>query len=72
MFKFRPDWLLILPSILLTLISLTVLRSVAPQLVFTQLFSVAVALVIFLLFSIIDYEIIFSLHLIPEVYYDQS
>ncbi len=64
MFKFRPDWLLILPSIFLTLISLTVLRSVAPQLVITQLFFVAVAVVIFLLFSTIDYEIIFSLHFV--------
>jgi rod shape determining protein RodA len=64
MFKFRPDWLLILPVIFLILISLTILSSVAPQLLVTQVFFLITATVLFLFFSQLDYEVIFSLHFV--------
>ncbi len=62
MFKFRPDWFLILPSLLLILISLAIIRSVAPGLVFNQLIFVLIAIGLYFIFATVDYEVFFSLH----------
>lgn len=51
-----------MPILSLVIISLTILSSVAPQLIMAQTLFVCVALTAFLVFSLIDYEIIFSLH----------
>src|SRR3989344_3919 len=62
MAKLRFDWQLILPAILLTVTSLAILQSVAPQLVTNQLIFLAVAVGAFLIFNFIHHEIVFSLH----------
>jgi rod shape determining protein RodA len=61
MFKLHLDWWLTLPAILLCLLGITILRSVAPQLVGDQLIFMVVAALAFLALSFLDYDIIFSL-----------
>jgi rod shape determining protein RodA len=67
MFKFRPDWFLIIPSFLLVLISLTIIRSIAPDLVINQILFIFIGFLCFFIFSVLDYELIFSLHLVGFV-----
>lgn len=68
MFKFRPDWFLILPSSLLILSSLAIISSVAPELVFNQLLFVTVGILFYLFFTGIDYEVVFSLHFFSYIF----
>ncbi len=56
------DWLLIIPSLLLLILSVSILSSVAPDLAKTQLFFAIGVAAIFLVTTAIDLEIIFSLH----------
>jgi rod shape determining protein RodA len=60
----RPDWMLVIPAILLLMTGSAILRSVAPQLLMTQLFFIATAAFLFYFFSRLDYEIIFSLNFV--------
>jgi rod shape determining protein RodA len=69
MFKFRPDWFLILPAFLLMLISLTIIRSVAPDLIFNQILFIIIGSVFFLIFAAIDYEVVFSLHFFSYIFF---
>jgi rod shape determining protein RodA len=64
MFKFHFDWLIILPALLLLIISLTIIRSIAPQLFTAQLGFIAISVIVFFLVSAVDYEIIYSFHLL--------
>lgn len=57
MFRFRLDWWLILPSLLLLTLGVIVLRSVAPELVFNQALFIFVSICFFLIFSITDFQI---------------
>ncbi len=59
----RFDWWLVLPTIILVLIGLLMLRSVAPNQLVYQLVFILVSIAVFLLFSLTDYQLWFSLHL---------
>ena len=63
MFKFRPDWLLIIPSLILTSLGLLILRSVAPQVLLQQFLFFIVAILLFILVSSLDFQLFFSLYL---------
>src|SRR3989339_200471 len=60
--KIKFDWFLVLPALFLIALSLTVLRSIAPQIFITQLYFVLVSITAFLIVSSLDQELIFSLH----------
>lgn len=57
------DWWLIIPSLLLIVLGLTILRSIVPQLVLFQFIFFIISIFIFLFFSVIDYRIFVSLYL---------
>jgi rod shape determining protein RodA len=59
------DWILVLPILFLISMSLTVLRSVAPQLFLIQLNFVLLSAIVFVIISSMDFELLFSLHAIP-------
>jgi rod shape determining protein RodA len=63
MFKFKVDYYLAIPALLLSFLGLLVLRSVSSQLVLSQLGFVVIAALFFVFLSALDYKIIFSLHL---------
>jgi len=63
MFKPHFDWLIVLPSLLLLIISLTIIRSVSPQLFSIQLSFIIISIIIFFIISSLDYQIIYSFHL---------
>jgi rod shape determining protein RodA len=69
MFKFRPDWLLIIPSFLLVIISVTIIRSIAPEIVFNQVLFILVGIIFYFIFSAIDYELVFSLHYVNYFFF---
>ena len=56
------DWILVLPATVILALGILVLRSVAPELVTTQLIFVLVSVIAFIIFSHIDFDILFSLH----------
>lgn len=64
MFRAHVDWLLAIPSVILFVLSLTIIQSIAPQLVVPQLIFILISAVIFFLISSLDYEIIYSFHII--------
>lgn len=57
------DWWLVLPSLLLFILGLVVLRSVAPQYVIQQLIFFAFSAAVFWLVSSTDFQLPFTLHL---------
>lgn len=61
--KPRIDWWLVTPSFFLLVISLVILRSIAPAQLIDQLVFSLIAIVVFVILSLIDYRIFFSLHL---------
>jgi hypothetical protein len=61
------DWYLVIPFLVLMIFSLTILSSVAPQLLHDQVISVIVCLFVFLFFSAVDYELFFSLHWVSYI-----
>lgn len=56
------DWGIILPVVLLIVLSLTVMRSLVPQLVIYQASFSVVAILFFVFFSFLDFKIIEALH----------
>ncbi len=58
----RVDWLLTLPIIFLLVVSLTILSSIAPQLVRDQFMFAIMGVAVYLLISMIDLELFFSFH----------
>lgn len=61
MFKAFIDWRLVIPAVLLLLIGITVLSSINPQLVGTQLLFIAASIGVFLFYSFLDHQLTFSL-----------
>ena len=61
--RLKFDWYLVLPSLLLLFLGLTVLKSVASDLVIFQLLFTFIAIVFFLLFSSTDFQLPLTLHL---------
>ncbi len=63
----RVDWILTLPIVFFVIVSLTILSSVAPQLVRDQTIFILFGAAIYLFVSSIDYELFFSLHWISYI-----
>jgi len=58
----RFDWWIVIPTVILVLIGLLMLRSVAPAQLLFQVIFILVSAAVFLLFSLTDYQLWFSLH----------
>jgi rod shape determining protein RodA len=63
MFSVRIDWKLIIPSLLLTVLGLLVIRSAAPALIGNQVLFTIASVLIFLVISFIDFRVFTSLYL---------
>jgi len=63
MFRSNFDWKLIIPTILLTVLGLLIIRSAAPTLINNQLLFVITSIIIFVIISHVDFRIFTSLYI---------